>query len=455
MALPRPFVALVFLALLWPLSGAPTPAAPAQPVLAGQRQDVVVSATVPVALPVIAAPTFAATDARIPIGDAPVPGRAPEAVSAVVLDAYRLAASLAPASCHLDVSLLAAIGQVESGNLAGRSMDDRHRAVPAVLGPVLDGSGNVAAIRDTDGGQLDGNANWDRAVGPMQLLPSTWRIAGVDVDADGVRDPQDTEDAAGAAMVYLCAFGHDLADPAALRTAIRTYNHSAAYVRLVLAWKHAYDVYGLQLGVLPSVRLTAWRAVELRPHSRGHHAAAPDRPRRPRPVAHSVGSGPAEASTHLPAPSTAPTGTPIPAADPQPAAPASPPAGTPTPAADPQPAAPASPATTPGTSAVGADHRTRDDPPTAPTVCSPTEPTEPTDPADEPAGTTPPADGVTVPADAPDGTATTASEAEPADAPSSSVPLQSGPCDHPQPVAAKPPAHHAPPVSPPSTHPAH
>ncbi len=76
-----------------------------------------------------------------------------------LLDAYTLAAALAPADCHLSVSLLAAIGQVESRNLANRSIDANHRAVPAVLGPVLNGH-DVQAIPDTDNGRWDGNHTW-------------------------------------------------------------------------------------------------------------------------------------------------------------------------------------------------------------------------------------------------------------------------------------------------------
>ena len=70
-------------------------------------------------------------------------------VPEVLLAAYRQAIAGSPPACHLPVSLLAAIGQVESGSLAGRSIDAAHRAVPAVLGPLLDGVG-TAAIPETE-----------------------------------------------------------------------------------------------------------------------------------------------------------------------------------------------------------------------------------------------------------------------------------------------------------------
>lgn len=176
----------------------------------------------------------------------------------VLWAAYRSARASAPAACRLPVQLLAAIGQVESGSLAGRSLDSRHRAAPAVLGPVLDGRG-FAAIRDTDGGRFDGDPVWDRAVGPMQFIPSTWQRWGRDGNHDGVRDPQNVEDAAYSAAAYLCAGGRDLAKAAGLRSAILSYNHSAAYLADVLRLMKTVTPGG------PAPRSVATVAVVLRP----------------------------------------------------------------------------------------------------------------------------------------------------------------------------------------------
>jgi hypothetical protein len=87
-------------------------------------------------------------------------------------------------SCHLSWSVLAAIGKVESGHARGGAVDSSGRTLSPILGPVLSG-GPYAAIRDTDGGRWDGNTAWDRAVGPMQFIPSSWRAHGVDGNGDG------------------------------------------------------------------------------------------------------------------------------------------------------------------------------------------------------------------------------------------------------------------------------
>ena len=155
--------------------------------------------------------------------------------------AYELAVAVSPESCHLTVSVLAAIGQVESGNLVGHDINSAHRVVPTMLGPVLDGT-KYRAISDTDGGHWDGNTTWDRALGPMQFIPASWRVAAIDLDEDGIRDPQDVFDATGAAMVYLCAGGRDLGSTAGLKSAVLAYNASSAYVALVLKWKAEFDV---------------------------------------------------------------------------------------------------------------------------------------------------------------------------------------------------------------------
>jgi hypothetical protein len=111
---------------------------------------------------------------------------------------------------------------------------------PAIVGVALNGNGPVAAIPDTDNGRFDGDTVWDRAVGPMQFIPSTWRSAGRDGDGDGVKSPNDIDDAALASAGYLCHGGGDLTQTSAQRAAIFSYNPSWYYVDLVSAFAHGY-----------------------------------------------------------------------------------------------------------------------------------------------------------------------------------------------------------------------
>ncbi|MEU3886982.1 lytic murein transglycosylase [Streptomyces sp. NPDC029041] len=167
------------------------------------------------------------------------------ALPASVFAAYRRAedrlAREAP-GCRLRWQLLAAIGQVESGQARGGRVTSDGTTVAPILGPRLDGVA-FALIRDTDGGVHDGDTAYDRAVGPMQFIPSTWARWGADGNGDGRTDPDNVFDAALAAGRYLCAGGRDLSVPAQLDRAILGYNHSAAYLRTVRAW-YAYFLEG-------------------------------------------------------------------------------------------------------------------------------------------------------------------------------------------------------------------
>ncbi|WP_127360833.1 lytic transglycosylase domain-containing protein [Actinacidiphila soli] len=157
---------------------------------------------------------------------------------ATVLDAYQKAQSAIAATkpqCNLRWELLAAIGQVESNQARGGNVDAEGTTLSPILGPVLNGSG-FANISDTDHGKWDGDPVHDRAVGPMQFIPSTWATWGADGNGDGDKDPNNIYDAALAAGDYLCADGRDLSVSAELDRAILGYNHSQSYLDTVLSW---------------------------------------------------------------------------------------------------------------------------------------------------------------------------------------------------------------------------
>jgi hypothetical protein len=173
----------------------------------------------------------------------PGPDTADLALPARVLQAYRSAAAAlgrSDAGCHLTWPLLAGIGKVESGHAYGGAVDRHGDTLEPILGPVLDGGPGVAAIPDTDDGRWDTDATWDRAVGPMQFIPSSWSIYGQDGNHDGRRDPNNVVDAALASGGYLCTGDRDVDVEKERRAAVFSYNHSWDYVDLVLAWADAY-----------------------------------------------------------------------------------------------------------------------------------------------------------------------------------------------------------------------
>ena len=215
-------------------SQAPTPVLPPQTPL--------------VVPPVTQQPASVWGDTKAPV---PAPAAIVPAVSSsttvppVALAAYQRASTVmntADPACHLDWTLLGGIGRVESdhGSHAGSRLVPDGHVTPAIIGPALTGAGGTLRVPDTDGGALDGDARFDHAVGPMQFLPATWAVVGVDGDGDGQRDPQDIDDAALAAGVYLCSGTEDLATPAGQRAALLRYNPSASYVTTVLRFAAEY-----------------------------------------------------------------------------------------------------------------------------------------------------------------------------------------------------------------------
>lgn len=117
---------------------------------------------------------------------------------------YKSAATTCPG---LSWSVLAAIGQVESGH--GRN----------------DGPSSAGAM------------------GPMQFEPATFASYAVDGDHDGAASIMDPADSIYTAAHYLCANGAGRS-PSALSGAILHYNHAAWYVQMVLGLASKYAASG-------------------------------------------------------------------------------------------------------------------------------------------------------------------------------------------------------------------
>ena len=169
--------------------------------------------------------------------------------------AYTFASSAleeAEPRCGLSWSLLAAVGRIESnhGRAGASRLDDRGVVSPAFRSARLDGSSGTTKVRDTDAGDLDRDRRFDRAVGPMQLLPSTWGVVGVDADGDGRRDPDDIDDAALGAAVLLCGAPGRLTDRDGLTEALRRYNAAPGYAAAVTSLEREYRRTGVPVATL-------------------------------------------------------------------------------------------------------------------------------------------------------------------------------------------------------------
>ncbi|MDO5699573.1 MAG: lytic murein transglycosylase [Dermatophilus congolensis] len=214
-----------------------------------------------------------------------------------MLAAYQRGEKVADARyprCNLPWWLLAGIGRVESGHAAGGAVDSKGVTTYRILGPRLDGTTpGTATIADTDGGRLDGDAQFDRAVGPMQFIPGTWAGAGLDGNGDGIADPNQVDDAATSAAGYLCSAGGDMSKPADMAAAILRYNNSQQYVEDVLAGAVAY-----RDGVVPVNPPRRIDGAPERPSPSGATTAAP-----------TSGSSSATARTGVPSTGTGTPGT--------------------------------------------------------------------------------------------------------------------------------------------------
>ncbi len=178
--------------------------------------------------------------------DSVVSGASSNGIPSPALSAYQRSAQIIDAadkSCNIPWELVAAIGRVESdhGRYGGNTLTENGVSKPGIYGIELNGKNGTQAVHDTDGGQLDHDPVYDRAVGAMQFIPSTWQVVKVDADGDGNRNPQDIDDASLATAVYLCSGSDNLGSRKGQEAAVYRYNHSQSYVNLVLRIMEAYS----------------------------------------------------------------------------------------------------------------------------------------------------------------------------------------------------------------------
>ncbi|MGL4306118.1 MAG: lytic transglycosylase domain-containing protein [Mycobacteriaceae bacterium] len=169
------------------------------------------------------------------------------AIPVSALEAYGYAAQVMAETkpeCGIGWTTLAGIGYIESkhGVYQGSTVTATGDVTPEIRGVALDGTRGNTTILDTDAGVLDGDSVHDRAMGPLQFIPETWRIWAVDANGDGVVSPDNIDDAALTAARYLCYRGGDLRTPEGWQQALMAYNLSGKYLADVRDWAAAYSV---------------------------------------------------------------------------------------------------------------------------------------------------------------------------------------------------------------------
>jgi len=97
----------------------------------------------------------------------------------------------------------------------------------------------IEAVHEVETGKSGSTdeASYAGATGPMQFIPSTWRIYGVDGNGDGVSDITDVTDAIYGAANLLAQSG---AAEGNIDAALYNYNHAQWYVNKVKAI--AYEI---------------------------------------------------------------------------------------------------------------------------------------------------------------------------------------------------------------------
>jgi len=154
----------------------------------------------------------------------------PERALAAYAGAAIAKAQMMP-ECGISWNTIAGIGATESdhGRHGGSAAGADGTVAPPIYGVPLSGGAGVEYIADSDGGAIDGDAEFDRAVGPFQLIPQTWRNWHTDGSGDGVEDPQNIDDAAMATVNYLCRVSIHIDTEEGWDAAVAGFNSPQSY----------------------------------------------------------------------------------------------------------------------------------------------------------------------------------------------------------------------------------
>jgi membrane-bound lytic murein transglycosylase B len=149
--------------------------------------------------------------------------------------------SVTEPTCNITWNTLAAIGWIEShhGTIFGGTILPDGFASEPIYGVPLTG-GAVMDIPDFDDGNFDGTAEYDRAVGPMQIIPQTWAAWHADGNLSGSEDGQQIDDSTLAAAGYLCFSGGDLSTAKGWDAAVTAYNQAPVYILDIEAKANEY-----------------------------------------------------------------------------------------------------------------------------------------------------------------------------------------------------------------------
>lgn len=219
-----------------------------------------------VAVPGLGVVTFMVLAVAAISGAAPaVAGGTAAGIPPVVFSAYlaaQTAAVTVAEDCVVDWPVIAGIWKQESDHatIGGTTIASDGQVTPPIYGPTLDGTTpDTAIVSDTDYGVLDGDPEWDRAVGPAQFLPTSWRAHGRDGNGDGIADPQNVYDSALSTVAYLCQrTPGDYYNPEHLTRALSGYNNSGRYVEAVLGWVDYYRAFTFTAGEVTADGLYAF-----------------------------------------------------------------------------------------------------------------------------------------------------------------------------------------------------